>query len=132
MEITFSQIEARVPLTVMHLSGSLDTASYHQLQTQSREAFEAGTRNLLLDMRQVSYISSAGLRALMDVLKLMSSDMPAESRDVIQQQATDAPFKSPHFKLLAPPDQVRRVLTMAGIDIFLDIQDDFDKAVASF
>jgi anti-anti-sigma factor len=121
-----------VPLTVIHLKGSLDTAAYHQLQSHSRKAYESGMRNLLLDMREVTYISSGGLRALMDLLKLMSSDLSAESREAMLLQPNSAPFKSSHFKLLDPPDQVRKVLTMAGIDIFLDIQDNYEEAVASF
>lgn len=132
MDINLSQAHSRVQITVMHLKGSLDTSSYHQLSSQCREAFESGMRNLLLDMREVTYISSAGLRALMDLLKLMSSDASAEGREVFQLPTDDAPFKSPHFKLLDPPEQVRKVLTMAGVDIFLDIQDDYAAAIASF
>jgi hypothetical protein len=40
--------------------------------------------------------------------------------------------KSPHLKLLNPPPALRRVLQIAGFDVFIDIFDDLQTAIDSF
>ena len=55
METHISNEQGRVPVTVFHIKGEIDTNSYEQLQAQAKQAFEAGTRNLLLDLRAVYY-----------------------------------------------------------------------------
>jgi hypothetical protein len=44
----------------------------------------------------------------------------------------DGTFKSPHLKLANPSQQVLKVLTTAGIDMFLEIHSDLKQAIASF
>ena len=63
MNIVVSQEQGSVPVTVFQLEGELGAGSYEQLQDQAQEAFDEGTRNLLLDLTDVTFISSAGFRA---------------------------------------------------------------------
>jgi anti-anti-sigma factor len=58
MEITISQEQGRVPVTVFHIQGDIDAQTYEQLEAQVRQAIQAGTHYLLLDMSQVPYVST--------------------------------------------------------------------------
>ena len=49
-------------MTIFHISGAVTTNA--ELENQAQEAFEAGTRDLLLDLTEVPYMAPAGLRAL--------------------------------------------------------------------
>ncbi len=130
MEITISYGQGRVPVTIFHLNG--DLLEEEPLQTRAREAFEAGTRNLLLDMSQVPYISSQGLRALHFIFMLLRSDSPEESDAAVKAGITAGTFESPHLKLLKPSKNVAEVLKISGYDMYLQIHKDFNAAIASF
>ena len=69
MEITEKQ--AGTGWTVLVLSGALDARTAPELEAACRARVEAGARRLAVDLAAVSYLSSAGLRALLLVLKLI-------------------------------------------------------------
>lgn len=130
MQISVSQEEARVPVTVFRLSG--DLTSEVELQTAAQEAFEAGARNILLDLKNVPYMSSAGLRAIHNIFMMLRSDSPAESNKAMTAGIAAGTFTSPHLKLLSPTQHVHEVLKTAGYDMFLEIHQDQKRALASF
>ncbi len=129
MEIRVSHEQGRVPITVFHLKGELN----HQepLHSRVQEAYDAGTRNLLLDMEDVPYISSAGLRVLHYAYNLFNSGEQQSSRDV-RRGIVSGDYKSPHLKLLRPSKNAMKALSLAGYDMFLDIHDDRKYAVSTF
>ena len=47
------------------LSGMIDSASAPDLEKQLLELIEGGTKNLVINLRQVTFISSPGLKALL-------------------------------------------------------------------
>jgi anti-anti-sigma factor len=132
MDITVSQMEGRVPVTVFRVKGEINVSTHEQLQAQAEKAIEAGTRNLLLDLSEVSYISSAGVRALNHIFQRLRSEASGESDEAMRQGLRDGTFKSPHLKVLSPSPRVAEVLKIAGVDMFLEIHDDLQTAVASF
>ena len=50
MQTTVERVEARVPVTVMALSGELDASNYLRLVDDVRPLYGAGARSLLLDL----------------------------------------------------------------------------------
>ena len=87
---------------------------------------------MLLDLSQVAYVSSAGIRALHSIFKLLRTEAPEESNEAIQRGLRDGTFKSPHLKLLNPTPRVLEILTMAGKDMLLEIHHNRAEALASF
>jgi len=132
MEIAVSQEQGRVPVTVFHVKGQIDVNSYEQLQAQAAAAVQAGACDVLLDLSQVPYISSSGLRALHHIFTLVRTDSPAESDSALSQGLRDGTWKSPHFKLLNPQPSVLEILKTTGFDMYLEIHHNFKDAVASF
>lgn len=132
-QITLSEQQGRVPVTVLHLQGDvIDANSYGQLEAQVQAAYEAGARNMLLDLTKVKYISSAGLRALHSIFLLLRGDASAESDQVMKKGLMDGTFKSPHLKLLNPSPAVMETLRTMGFDMFLEVHRNLKDAVASF
>lgn len=132
IQIVVSQQQGRVPITIFKINGNIDASSADQLQTQADQAFAAGTRNLILDLTEVKYMSSAGLRVLHYIFKLLRSNTPAESDETMQQGLSTGAFKSPHLKLVNPSSTVLEVLTMTGYDMFIEIHHRLKEAVDSF
>lgn len=132
MDISVSEHQGRVPVTVLHLKGDVNAATAGQLEAQAKEAYAAGARNMLIDLSGVGFMSSAGLRVLHEVFNMLRGNMPGESDEAIRKGLADGTFKSPHLKLLSPKKHVREVLSMAGFDMFLEIHRDLKEAVASF
>jgi anti-anti-sigma factor len=132
MNITTSQELARVPVTVFHIQGEINATTYEELERQAKEAYNNGTRNLLLDLAQVRYVSSAGFRAIHSIFKLLRTDTLAESDEAMSKGLRDGTFKSPHLKLLNLQPSVLRAMSLAGFDMYLDIHNNLKDALASF
>lgn len=130
MEITTSQEQDHVPVTIFQIKGAI-TAN-QELEQQARTAFDAGTRNILLDLTDVPYIATSGLRALHYIYTLLRADTPAESDDAVKKGIRDGTFTSPHLKLLRPSAHVVEALKVAGYDMFLEIYQDRTQALQSF
>lgn len=136
MQINFSQQEGRVPVTVMHLAGELDASTYTDVIKKVQESYDGGARDLVIDLGNVSYISSAGLMSLHTValifagqsLKPNSSGRPTfRSLDPKRDDAAKE-----HVKLLNPQHAVEQVLDTVGLKSFFEIFTDLDSAVKSF
>ncbi len=132
MQITVSEQQGRVPVTVFHINGDVDANSFELLEAQARQAYQAGARHMLLDLTKVGYISSAGLGALHAIFMMLRHDTTKENNEVIKKGLRDGSFKSPHLKLLNPPPAVLETLSMMGFDMFLEIHHNLKEAIASF
>jgi len=132
MEISITREQGRVPVTVLHVKGDVNVATADQFRAQAQQAYDDGARDILIDLNQVSLVSSAGLRVLQDIFNMLRSESPQESDAAMRKGLADGTFKSPHLKLLSPNKNVRQVLHMAGFDMFLEIHEDLKEAVASF
>jgi hypothetical protein len=130
MDIVVSQRQGRVPVTVFHLKG--DLTGEEPLQTEANMAHEDGARYLALDLGDVPFISSGGLRAIHYVYMLMRRGEPAGSSKTIKEGIAAGTYRSPHLKLVNPNKNALRALSVAGYDMFLEIHPTVDEAVASF
>jgi len=50
MEISVSQEQGRVPITVFEVSGFINLGTASQLEQEARQAYEQGMRYLLIDL----------------------------------------------------------------------------------
>ena len=77
MNISVTKETGRVDVTVLGVEGQLDGQSYQDLIVKARELFDAGARDFVLDLSDLTYISSAGLVALHSIaLMLKGEEMP--------------------------------------------------------
>ncbi len=132
MEIKVSQEQARVPVTVLQVSGEVDSSNYESFQKTASDAIAAGARYILLDLTHVTYTSSAGLRAIHEIFKTLRAKTPDTSEEEVHKGISAGTYISPHLKLLNPSEGVSKVLKVAGFDMYLSSYTDRNKALASF
>ena len=124
MEITTSQLQGRVPVTVFHVQGVVDSSTYQEFTERLRKAIEGGAEYLLLDLSGVFFMSSAGIRSLNEISLYLRKKFP--------QEASGKEKRSKHLKLLNPRERVLDVLKMSGVGMFFEIHSNLEQAVASF
>lgn len=134
MEITVSTKNGRVPITIMHVDGNIDTATSNLFHAKAEELIQNGARYILVDLAKCSYMSSASLRALHLVFKELNAIHPDAtlSENEITKGINDGTYKSPYLKLVNVSNETKTVFKISGFDMFLDFYDDMNKAIAAF
>ena len=132
MDVTVTQENGRVLVTVIQVAGNTDSASADEFEKKVMEVIDGGARHLVLDLSKVPYMSSAGLRVLQNVFDKLRSLSADESDKEMYRRINEGSFTSPHLKLLNPTKEVIEVLKMTGFDMLVSIETDLKKAVASF
>ena len=98
---------------VFVLAGRVDTEGAVDMDLALQAAVSGGKHNMVLDMAAVSYISSAGLRTMADVL--------TKNREA-----------GGDLKLVALNRKVLRVFRIIGFDKFFSLYDTLEAAIADF
>jgi anti-anti-sigma factor len=99
--------------TVISIQGSIDAMTASEVTTYFSRQIGDGKRNIVADLSQVDFMSSAGLRAFLATLK--------ESR----RQGGD-------LHLAAPQPGVERILKMSGFTSILKTFPTVAEAVSGF
>ena len=76
MEIKVASENARVPVTVLHVDGNIDSSTYQAFQAKVDELIDGGARHLLIDLSHAPFVSSAGFRALHQIFNKLRSLQP--------------------------------------------------------
>jgi anti-anti-sigma factor len=132
MDIQVSQQEGRVPVTVLRLTGELTADTATDFENVALAAIRDGTRRMLLDLTDVPFIGSFGLRSLNRVLMALVNAGEGQSEAELRQGVRSGRTKSVHLKLANPNPQVMKVLETSGFDMLLEVHRNVKDGVASF
>ena len=136
MNISVSQVQGNVPVTILKLDGQLDGQNFQELISKAQELHSAGQRDFLLDLSDLTYISSAGLVALHSVALLTRGDeLPDVERGWTAYRSMGRSGEAgvqKHVKLLNPRTEIMSVLDMVGFSTVFEIFTDREEAVNSF
>ena len=132
MEIKVTQARGKVPVSVMHVDGSIDSSTYEAFQSKADEMIQAGTRHLLVDLEQVPLVTSAGLRALNNIFNRLRELAPDMSDEEMHKGINAGTYKSPHLKLLKPSKATTLALEHSGFSMFIESFADLKSAIDSF
>lgn len=132
MEIKVTEERGKVPISVMHVAGSIDSSTYEAFQSRADELMKAGTRHLLVDLEQVPLVTSAGLRALNNIFNRLRELAPDMSDDEMHKGINAGTYKSPHLKLLKPSKATALALEHSGFSMFIEAFSDLKSAVDAF
>ena len=100
LEITLQHLESTV---VLHAVGAVDSNTAPQLQEPLLRAAESPGGAVDLDLSEVSYMSSAGLRVLLLAAKALQK-------------------RGERLRLLNVPPHIHNVLNLTGFTTFIDIK----------
>ena len=134
MEIKVSTENGRVPITLMHIDGNLDSSSYNEFQKKAEELIKNGARHILVDLAHSPFVSSAGLRAIHQIYKDLNTIHPDAtlSEEQIKMGVSAGTYKSPYLKLVNLSKETKLVFVTTGFDIYIEHHDDMKLAIASF
>lgn len=99
LEVTVEQLESAV---VLHAVGPVDGTTAASLQEPLLHAAESPSGEVQLDLAQVSYLSSAGMRVLLLAAKALQK-------------------RGARLRLLNVPQQIHSLLNLAGFTSFIDV-----------
>jgi len=118
-------------VAIIQLFGAMNVK---QFITDAQKLYDAGTRNLVLDMSELTFIGSAGVSALHRIALVYCGEDPPISKEdqAIPDESEDNIHCQEHIKLLNPNEAIKDVLDIVGIKPFFAIFTDLDEAVASF
>jgi anti-sigma B factor antagonist len=111
MEVTHKTLK-RVDLVAV--SGRVDSRTAPDLEASFRAINDAGRFRIVVDMTGLEFLSSAGLRVLISVLKNCRR------------------YNRGDVRLASLPERIDDVLKLAGIDVLFKIYPDATEAVGSF
>lgn len=106
-------VESMKRVDLVTVSGRIDSSNASDFEGSLKELTGNSRSNLVLNLNGVTYMSSAGLRALVSTLK----ECKKRSGDV---------------RLAAPSERVAEVLALAGLDALFQVFEDDAAAVGSF
>jgi len=134
MEIKVSTESARVPVTVLHVDGNIDSSTYEAFLSTTRKLINEGARYILVDLSHAPFVSSAGLRAFHTLFNELRSINPEAnlSDEQVKKGISAGTYKSPHIKLLNLSPETRTAFETSGFDMYIDTFTDRKAAIASF
>lgn len=134
MEIKVSTENGRVPVTIIHIDGNLDSSSHTKFQARAEELIKGGAQHILVDLAHSPYVSSAGFRVLNQIFKELNAIHPDSnlSETEMKKGISDGSYKSPYLKLVNLSSQTKTVFTTTGFDMYIEEYDDLKKAIAAF
>lgn len=97
------------------VSGELDSDSAPALERKLLSFIKAGRKNLVINLRDVTFISSSGLRALLAAHQQVRKKIP-RGRVVISEV----------------PAQLRKTFELVGMNVMFDLYENDKEAIESF
>jgi anti-anti-sigma factor len=124
-QVSSETIQRRVPVTVLHLAGSLNLGSAEAFEQAARQVVEQGARYVLLDLKDVPAVRSAGLRSLQILYNMLNPKGAASA-------PAEKPVPSPYLKAANLSPEVHYVFDVAGFLQNISCYDDVETALDSF
>jgi len=100
-------------VAVVTVKGRVDSATSGELENSLRSLLDSGHVNLVLDLSEVQFLSSSGLRVLVSALKSARS-------------------AGGDLCLARPADQAADAIAIAGLDALFKTYPDREAAIGSF
>jgi anti-sigma B factor antagonist len=110
MEITE---EIQNDINIYRLKGSLDSNTSQGFEQKLFQAISEGVKNMVVDFKDIDYISSAGLRVILKAFKALQRE---DGRII----------------LCSMQKYVREIFEITGIDSFVPTLDTMDDALKAF
>ena len=112
--VQISQAPGRVPVTIFRLEDRVNLGNFAELEEAAKQAYESGTRDMVMDLGQTVSLTSIGIRAIVIIHKMLSPD------------------GGKHLKIANPMPYIREMLDISGVTQYIEIYNTVDEAVASF
>lgn len=113
--VQISQAQGRVPVTIFRLQDRINLGNFAELEETAKQAYDNGTRDMVMDLGQTVSLTSIGIRAIVVIHKMLAADDGKH-----------------HLKIANPMPYIREMLDISGVTQYIEIFNTVDEAVASF
>ena len=134
MTIDVEHLGGSPAVSVIELDGELDASNYERVIEAVRDAYERGTRGLVLDLSKLTFMASSGLFALHSAFRIMRGETapdPEAGWGALHEMAGDHDLESADVRLAAPQEAIARVLERTGMGKLFPIDADRSSSVAA-
>ncbi|HXF85897.1 MAG TPA: STAS domain-containing protein [Anaerolineales bacterium] len=131
MEITIALRQAKEPVAIMHIKGEINATNFVEVVAKAREIYNNPARYLVIDLSEVTNITSTGLVAIHKIA-LLYSGVPHEVEPHENPDFTHSSNARKYVRLLNPQPAVDAALEQSGLKLFFKVFDDLEKAIRSF
>jgi anti-sigma B factor antagonist len=132
LEITSTTENARVPVTIINLKGEVDSSNHQVFQTEGEALINQGARYLLINLKEVSYMSSAGLRVIHTLFNKLREVHKDVNDDELRKKMRAGAYKSSYIKVVDLSSALRELFVLSGFDTYIEPFDDISSAIKSF
>jgi anti-anti-sigma factor len=118
MTMDVERLAGSPPVTVVALTGELDASNYEQVIDVVRNAYAEGSRGLVLDLEQLTFMASSGLFALHSAVRIMNGETPPDPEEgwsALHQMSMDDDPMARNVRLAAAQEPIARVLDRTGM-----------------
>jgi anti-anti-sigma regulatory factor len=118
MTIDVERLGGTPPVTVVALAGELDASNYEQVIDVVRKAYADGSRGLVLDLSDLTFMASSGLFAMHSAVRIMRGETPPDPEagwGALHQMAQDHDAQASNVRLAAAQEPIARVLDRTGM-----------------
>ena len=132
MEITTTTENIKFPITIVHVSGDIDSTTSHAFKSRIEELISDGARHILVDLSHVPFINSAGLRAIHNIFNQLRALHKDADDDILRKNMSAGIYKSPYLKVTNLSPKLKEVFELGGFDTYIEIHNDINNAINSF
>jgi anti-anti-sigma regulatory factor len=131
MQITVSIQQGKEPIAVMKLEGDINASNFMEVVDKAQDVYKNPARNLIIDLSDVTGISTTGQVAIHKIALLYSGvDQDVDANE--NPDFTHSTSARKYVKLLNPQPEVDKALEKAGLKLFFKTYADLESAVQSF
>jgi anti-anti-sigma factor len=133
MTIDTERVDGEPPVTVLTLDGELDASNYEQVIDVVRRAYADGSRGLVLDLANLSFMASSGLFALHSAVRIMRGETPPDPEGgwgALHEMSHDD-SQAASVRIAGAQDAISRVLERTGMTRLFGIDASRSEAVAA-
>lgn len=132
MEITTTTENIKFPITIIHVNGDIDSTTSQAFMAKIEELISDGARHILVNLSNVPFISSAGLRAIHIIFNQLRTLHKDADDDVLRKNMSAGMYKSPYLKVTNLSPKLKEVFELGGFDTYIEIHNDINNAINSF
>ena len=136
MELTVSIEQAEEPIALMRIKGDINASNFLEVVNKAQELYNNPARNLIIDLSEVTSVSTTGLVALHKIALVYSGvpqDIDADASTTDRRPDFTHHSNARKFvKLLNPQPDVDKSLEKAGMKLFFKVFKDLESAIQSF
>ena len=134
MTVNVEHLGGSAAVSVVALDGELDASNYEQVIGIVKDAYDRGSRGLVLDLSKLTFMASSGLFALHSAVRIMRGETPPDPEGgwgALHEMSQDHDSSAANVRLAAPQEAIERVLDRTGMLRLFAVDESRDAAVAA-